>query len=384
MVGRPVLPLGTWGEIRVAPSRNGKGHRAFARYRDFDGRTRQVEVTAPSPAAAKRGLREKLASRAAPSNATGVTLTKDSRFRDLAQAYFSTDATVDAGVSEQTLDQYVENWKRYTEPAMGDLLIREVTSAAVMAFLSTLDDRPATKATVRSQLMGMCSAGVRRDLFAANPVAAVRPPIVKRRKARALTLLEVDRLRKAVASHDRKRRNGEPYLLDVLDVALGTGLRISEIVPVAWDDIDFAARKIHIRRHVIRKKGSVTGLAPSRKGTDDDFIITAPAFVISTLLVRRARVPESEWVFQSIRTKRHMSTGAVIKQLGYARGEEFEWVTSHVFRKTVATLLDAQRDVEAAAGQLGHAHSSTTRLHYVQKNLEAPDLSDILALLAPT
>ncbi len=39
----------------------------------------------------------------------------------------------------------------------------------------------------------------------------------------------------------------------------------------------------------------------------------------------------------------------------------FEWVTTHVFRKTVATLMDhAGLSSRAAADQLGHANTSVT------------------------
>ncbi len=40
----------------------------------------------------------------------------------------------------------------------------------------------------------------------------------------------------------------------------------------------------------------------------------------------------------------------------------FDWVTSHVFRKTLATVMDDQAGLfsRAAADQLGHANTSMT------------------------
>lgn len=70
------------------------------------------------------------------------------------------------------------------------------------------------------------------------------------------------------------------------------------------------------------------------------------------------------------------------RKLREARGDEFEWVTSHVFRRTVATLISAERDAAAAAAQLGHANEVVTRRHYIQARTHAPDLSDVLELLA--
>lgn len=54
-MGNQPLPLGTWGKIRTQPVRVGKngkptGYRARAKYRDFDGQTRDVERIGKSKA----------------------------------------------------------------------------------------------------------------------------------------------------------------------------------------------------------------------------------------------------------------------------------------------------------------------------------------------
>lgn len=61
MMARPPLGLGTYGEINIAAV-NGR-HRARARYRDSDGRTRVVERSGPSAAAATRDLKGALLGR---------------------------------------------------------------------------------------------------------------------------------------------------------------------------------------------------------------------------------------------------------------------------------------------------------------------------------
>jgi hypothetical protein len=57
--GRPRHPLGSQGEISVAP--HGKGWRARARLRGLDGRVRIVSATRASERAARAALREKIA-----------------------------------------------------------------------------------------------------------------------------------------------------------------------------------------------------------------------------------------------------------------------------------------------------------------------------------
>ena len=63
-MARPPLPIGTWGNIRtekLGPTR----YCARARFRDHDGKTRDVEATDTTGPAAIRALRAKLRDRVA-------------------------------------------------------------------------------------------------------------------------------------------------------------------------------------------------------------------------------------------------------------------------------------------------------------------------------
>jgi integrase len=57
----------------------------------------------------------------------------------------------------------------------------------------------------------------------------------------------------------------------------------------------------------------------------------------------------------------------------------FEWVTPHVFRKTVATVMDARgRSARDIADQLGHANPSMTQDVYMGRGLVNPAGTDDL------
>ncbi|MFG1928525.1 tyrosine-type recombinase/integrase [Cryptosporangium sp. NPDC048952] len=63
----------------------------------------------------------------------------------------------------------------------------------------------------------------------------------------------------------------------------------------------------------------------------------------------------------------------------------FDWVPSHVFRKTVATLMDRTGlGARAAADQLGHAKVSMTQDNYYGRNVADTDAAAVLEALAPT
>ena len=66
-------------------------------------------------------------------------------------------------------------------------------------------------------------------------------------------------------------------------------------------------------------------------------------------------------------------------------GTGFEWVTPHVFRKTVATLIDEQVDAAAASKVLGHSSEDVTKEYYIAKPALAPDVSKVMhEFLAPS
>jgi Phage integrase family len=68
------------------------------------------------------------------------------------------------------------------------------------------------------------------------------------------------------------------------------------------------------------------------------------------------------------------------RDLRTARGsEEFEWVTSHLFRKTTATVLDeAGLSARVVADQLGHARPSMTQDVYLGRKAVSRDAADAL------
>ena len=84
-MGRPGPALGTAGKIRLHPTPS--GHRAVAWYRDYDGKSRQVERHAKTKAAAAAALRLALRDRARFD--TGGEVTPNTRVNVLAEAWFA-------------------------------------------------------------------------------------------------------------------------------------------------------------------------------------------------------------------------------------------------------------------------------------------------------
>jgi hypothetical protein len=130
------MALGTWGEIRVHVSHvNVRGRpdrfRAVAGYRDFDGKTRQVERYDRTKAGAVNRLRIALKERS--TLGRRGELTAAHRFGDAAAMWL---AKIEAMAAEDrrspgTVETYRWVFERHVKPALEELRLAEVLTPVV-------------------------------------------------------------------------------------------------------------------------------------------------------------------------------------------------------------------------------------------------------------
>ncbi|GAA4284831.1 hypothetical protein GCM10022261_23620 [Brevibacterium daeguense] len=140
-----------------------------------------------------------------------------------------------------------------------------------------------------------------------------------------------------------------------------------------------------VQCHCRRPTWHIDGKGLHRQGhakTESGYrILTLPAFVIEVLLRRSvASIPtEINAVFPSgAGTWKWPNNYRRTLRTALESMEQGGRITPHVFRKSVATLVDAEATLEAAAAVLGHAGTGVTSAHYVAKPAAAPDVSSIL------
>jgi integrase len=159
---------------------------------------------------------------------------------------------------------------------------------------------------------------------------------------------------------------------------LATGVRIGEALAVAWPDVNLEAGIVDVSRTLIR----LTGVGLVRKSTKTkagERRLILPRFAVEML---HARNPDGDAMGPVF----HDTLGGwrdpsnTRRALRDARGSEgFAWVTSHVFRKTCATVLDgAGQSPRAIADQLGHAQVSMTQNFYYGRRIANPGVADAL------
>jgi integrase len=378
-MGRPPLALGTAGAIRWY--KTDTGHRARVLVRDYDGAVRAVERRGPTKASAERALKSALRDRA-PVGTNGE-ITADIRVSALAEARYAglTD------LSPVTMQAYRDRLDRQILPGLGQLRVRELTVGVLDRHLRLVAEKHgvATARTSRSVLSGMCTLAARHDALTQNPVRALGPVSGRPKKApRALTLPELRQLRTALTYDDRAIARDLPDLVGFL---MATGLRIGEACGLDWNAVDLEAGGIEVRAAAIRVRGQ--GLVLKSTKTDAGArTLLVPRWCVTMLRERAASIdlPEKDRGTRPVFPaplggwRDPSNTQADLREAFVTAG--FDWVTSHAFRKSVATLMDhAGLSSRAAADQLGHANTSMTTDVYFGRKVAATGAAAVLEAL---
>jgi hypothetical protein len=122
--GRPRLPISTFGAIKTT-TLGVRRYRVQTRFRDWDGRTRQVTAVGSSRNAAQSALKVGLAARLS-GGGIGDSVTADSPFPALAQAWLE-DVTLDVDRSQGAKDTYQRQVRGLDFPFFEHFTVRDVT-----------------------------------------------------------------------------------------------------------------------------------------------------------------------------------------------------------------------------------------------------------------
>ena len=232
----------------------------------------------------------------------------------------------------------------------------------------------------RSVLSGMCGYAARQDALDRNPVRdASRGSRTAKAPPCPLTLAQARQLR-AMLTYDELAV--ERDLPDLVSFMLATGLRIGEASVVRWEDVDLEDGILR-RRH----RDPAHGQGPGPQARDQDRrrdAHTRPVPVVHRAPPsaaqerghrggsRGSRLPAPKGGLRDpSNTQRHLRDA--LEWAGLPRA------TSHVFRKTTATMLDhAGVSARAIAAHLGHAQPSLTQNVYLARNIASPDAARTL------
>jgi integrase/predicted DNA-binding transcriptional regulator AlpA len=388
-IGRPRLAPGEHGDPWIVTLPHGR-YRAVVRVRDRDGRVREVTATADTKGGAKRALLRKVQGR---STCTSIGVAANTSIEELGAFWLEHRARTGNARSRrhlapQTLAIYQAALRSVLDPAIGGLRIGESSVGLLEAVFADLDERGISTAHARSVLNQMLTLAVRHGALETNPMVLVTPPVRKGKGVAALdvaTAWELRRIVRVKAEGKPGRRKPTPDLRDFIDVGLGTGGRIGEILALTWSrlDLDCSIPTMQIDGTLVEPRKGYVARLHRQNWTKSRSVrrLILPAYVATLLRERRAKAgalapdspvfasPSQTWLWpNNLRTRLR---AAIV-------GTMLEGTTPHTLRRTVGTLVAHEAGLDAAREQLGHSDPSLTWRSYVAARPVAPDLRKIL------
>jgi integrase len=366
-MGRPPLKPGNHGAIHAIKSRG--RWEARTRICDLDGVTRQVRRFADTKQAASEALQDALKHR--PGAAVAGELTPATPFTDVATAWMGDvdDAVTTGRLAPNTARVYRGVLRRHLKPALGEAAISTITVTRADGFLRAFraNHKAALVKTVRTVLNGVLGYATRHGLIPTNPMRDVgRIGGDPRKKVRALTDTERERWLAKLDDDPRAVRDDLPELTRFM---LATGCRVGEAIALHWENIHVDDKTVDIHWGIVRlENGGGLARTPTKTAAGERTLFL-PGWAVDMLRARQERVRATSGpVFPPPRTGRTRwrdPSNTLRSFRGATSRAGFGWVTSHVFRKTVASLLhEAGLSDREVADHLGHANTRTLE-HYI-------------------
>jgi len=237
-----------------------------------------------------------------------------------------------------------------------DQLLFSVQTDSVRSYLGLLNEKQYSKATIARKLATLRSFYkflVKRNHISSNPVVSIRTPKQEKKLPRFLEYEEVKKLLSTppvntwLGARDRA----------ILETLYSTGIRVSELVALNMDDIDFLGEVVHIRG-----KGKKERIAP---------IGSSALQVIQHYMEYRNKRAQNNGNFDSKvlfvnKHGRRLSTRSVRRKMDkYLKMSGLDpEISPHTLRHSFAThMLNNGADLRSVQELLGHQSLSTTQIY---------------------
>ena len=260
-------------------------------------------------------------------------------------------------VSDNTVESYGENLKMLTEAI--DKNILSLTSVDIRSFLNSLELTPKTKAHYLSVLNSFYNYMIFNGNITVNPCNGIKSPKLEKKLPNYLTIEEIDKLLDIKLLKPIDYRNKA-----MLEVLFATGTRISELINLTLNQIDFDECIIRVLGK--GKKDRIIPLGNTAIEYLKLYINEYRPFILKT--------KNSEYVFVNKNGTKMSRQGffKILKKLVKEAGIEKD-VSPHTLRHSFATyLLNNGADLRVIQELLGHENLVTTEIysHLSNKKIE--------------
>lgn len=384
MAGRPPLRIGQHGKISRKYLGDGVWE-AQCRVRDTDGVTRRVRRVGPPDDYDRRGklaedaLMEALAQRRPPSGAPDQ-IGVDTSVMVLVEAHL--DRVAEDGRAPATLATYrVVAGKLRAK--LGGVRVGEATPARIDAALRSMSSThgPVMARQAKTILRGGLQLAVLANVLSTNPVRDVQQ-IKSKRPPKGAPSLTADQLRDLLVRLRASEYCREHDLADPFTILVATGLRRCELLGLRWSDLDETAGTLGVTGKVVRVTGKGLIRVDETKTAAGRRTIALPSFAIDALRQRRSlpylgQHPTIMFPSTAATWRDPNNFGRDWRRVREELGVPD--VTTHSFRKTLATLIDdSGLSARVGADHLGHSKVSMTQDVYMTRGKVHTQVADVL------
>jgi integrase len=246
----------------------------------------------------------------------------------------------------------------HVNPHLSGVRLNSLSPVQLRSWMQTITNNgisPRQRQAAYVLLKTILKDALRLDLITRNPVDAIDKPKVRTKE---MTILSAEQIRTLLDA-----AQGQP-LEALLAVAAGSGCRQGELFGLQWQDIDFAAKTIRIRRALVEIGGVHSFGEPKTERSRR--VVMLPAYAIEALGQHRTRlgaIPHPNWlVFTD-------SLGKPLRKSNFTRrvwhpllkAAKLPSVRFHSLRHShVTDLLASGADLKAVSDRVGHSRTSMT------------------------
>jgi len=374
-------------------------------------------MRAVEEAAKKAAKNEKKAARK-----TTITKAAGPRFAQVVEEWISYIEAGGRDMRPSTVYEYARMASADLVPVLGDLRVADIDIATCADFLHGIVDggRFYAKAEhnriVLSNILTWCAG---KGLIPVNPVRqVVSLPRPRKKPVQIVEIEDLANVLRAVRQHGEDQlhttRPGPRQNLDIPDgveMLLATGMRISELLGLRWEDVWLDRPEdgywVTVNGKVGWEKGQPMLRHDYGKTGDKILDLRISPEVAALLRARRANERRANplgaifparggrWMqlnnfrrrWRLVRQELDIAYDLPHEEdsVGRSRKQErrascdIATATPHTFRRSVGTFIAETASIDQAAQQLGHKRTAVTIRSYLRERQEAPDSSGYLA-----
>lgn len=271
------------------------------------------------------------------------------------------------GAKPATVTIYKNNIKNHIKPALGAVALSDLRPHMVQTFINGLELSPASVRLAYKVLHMALEKAVKLGYMPKNPAAGSELPKLDQKEIQPLDDQQVALLLKTAKGGDME------YLITV---ALFTGCRLSELLGLTWDTVDFKQGTITINKQLARPehRGATPFLSPKNRKTRT---ITPASSVMTALKNQKRRQMKQQLKVGPLWDNQYhmVFTTEIGEPLDQWKAEKgfsavldaagLVGVRFHDLRHTYAVnAIRAGDDIKTIQGNLGHASAAFTLDRY--------------------